>query len=87
MCHPLTNLTLNLLPQYPFERDRIRREVGDALTQLVDGHGVLVEVEAEERLVREVGLLLDVKALRVACIELFRHVGGGVEEIFEKFGL
>ena len=69
-------------PQNPFERDRVRCELGDALTQLVHGHGVLVEVEAEERFVGEVGLLLDVERLCVVGVELLRDVVCGIVEVF-----
>jgi hypothetical protein len=43
------------------EGDGIGGEFGDTLTELLDGHLVLVEVEAEEGLVIDVGLLLKVE--------------------------
>ena len=63
MLKPMPRLSLlDLLPQNALERDRVGCKLGDALAQLVGGHGALVEVEAEERLVVDVRDLLDVEA-------------------------
>lgn len=53
----------------------------------MNGHGVLVEVEAEETLVVEVLLLLDVEVGSVSSIELLGDGVGAVVEVLEKVGL
>lgn len=55
------HLCLDLALDDILERDGIGGELADTLAQLLDGHLVLVEVEAEQRLVLEVRLLLDVE--------------------------
>lgn len=80
-------LLLNLLPYDVLERDRVRSELGDALSQLLDGHLVLVEVEAERRLVIDVALLLNVEVGGVARVELLRHVVLGVVQLLEEVWL
>ena len=51
----LKNLSLlELLLEDILEGDGVSSELADTLAELVDGHGVLVEVEAEEGLVVEV---------------------------------
>lgn len=62
-------------------------ELADTLAQLLDGHLVLVEVEAEGGLVVDVGLLLDVEGGGGGSVELLGDGLGGVEEILEKGGL
>jgi hypothetical protein len=52
----------------------------------VDGHGVLVEVEAEEGLVLEVALLLDVELGDVLGLELLGDRVGAVEHLLEEVG-
>ena len=75
--HGLSKSSLfNLLPQDPFERNRIRRELGDALAQFLDGHLVLIEVEAVKGLVVEVVALRDVERLGVLCVEFLRDLVG-----------
>lgn len=51
-CHALSRL--DLLLEDVLERLGISSKLGDALAQLLDGHLLLVEVEAEERLVVDV---------------------------------
>ena len=55
------NLRGELLLDDVLKGDGISGELADTLTQLLDGHLVLVEVEAEERFVVDVRLLLDVE--------------------------
>jgi hypothetical protein len=51
----LNNLCLlELLLEDLLKGDGVSSELADTLAELVDGHGVLVEVEAEETLVVEV---------------------------------
>jgi len=78
---------LDLLPQNVLKRDGIGRELGDALAQLLDGHLVLVEVEAVEGLVVEVVALRDVERLGVFGVEFLGHFVGRVVEIFQVIGL
>jgi len=54
------NLRLDLLLEGILQRNGISGKLADTLTQFVDGHWVLVEIESEGRLVVNVGLLLDI---------------------------
>ena len=78
---------LDLLPENTLERDSVGGELADALAQLVDGHGVLVEGEAEERLVVDVRHLLDVLIRGLAGVELLGDGFFAVVEVFQKVGL
>ena len=53
----------------------------------MDGHGVLVEVEAEGSLVRDVGLLGDIEGRRRGSIKLLGDGLVGVEEVLKEVGL
>jgi hypothetical protein len=70
-----------------FEGDSIGGELADTLAELLDGHLVLVEVEAEGSLVVDVGLLLDVEGRSGGGIELLGNSLVGVEEILKQVGL
>lgn len=50
----------DLLLEDILEGDGVRGKLGDTLPQLLNGHLLLVEVEAEQRLVVQVGALGDV---------------------------
>lgn len=76
-----------LLLEDSLERHSIGSELADALAELVDGHGVLVEVEAEEGLVGDVALLLDVERGSLGGVELLGDGLGGVEEVLKEVGL
>lgn len=76
----IKRLSLDLLAEDVLEGDGVGGELADALGELVDGHGVLVEVEAEESLVLEVGLLLDVELGDVLSLQL---LGNGVLAVVE----
>jgi hypothetical protein len=76
-----------LLLEDALERLGIGGELADTLAELVDGHGVLVEVEAEEGLVGDVALLLDVEGRSLSGVELLGDGLGGVEEVLEQVGL
>lgn len=78
---------LNLLLENVLEGNGVSRELGDTLAELLDGHLLLVEVEAEGGLVVDVGLLLDVEAGSVGSIELLGDGLLGVVEILKKVGL
>lgn len=78
---------LDLLSENVLERDGIGREFRDAFPELVDSHGVLVEVEAEQRLVFQVGFLGDIQGFGSLGIELLRDRIGRVVKVLEKGGL
>ena len=79
-------LSLDLLLELVLERHGIGRELGDTLAQLLRGHGVIVELEAEERLVVEVRLLGDVQLGGVLAGELLGHGRGRVVQVFQQVG-
>ncbi len=85
--HPTKSSLLNLLPQHILKRNGISRELGDALAQLLDGHLVLVEVEAVEGLIVEVVALGDVERLGVFGVEFLGHFVRRGVEVFEEVGL
>ena len=62
-------------------------ELGDTLAELLDGHLVLVEVEAERGLVADVRLLLDVEGGSLGSVELRGDGLAGVEELLKQVGL
>ncbi len=78
---------LDLLAEDVLESDGISSELGNTLTELLGGHLILVEVEAESSLVVDVGLFLDVERVGVGCIELLGDGVGGVVELLEEVGL
>lgn len=65
----------------------ISSELANALAELVDGHGLLVEFETEQRLVVEVLLLLDVESSGVLGVELLGDRVLAVVKVLEKVGL
>jgi hypothetical protein len=77
---------LDLLAEDVLEGDGVGSELADTLRELVDGHGVLVEVEAEEGLVLEVALLLDLELGDVLSLELLGNLVGAVVELLEEVG-
>jgi hypothetical protein len=85
--YPRPALCLNLLAEDVLERDGVSGELGDALAELLDSHLVLVEVEAECRLVVDVALLLNVERVGVGSVELLGDRLGGVVELLEQVGL
>lgn len=82
--HPLC---LDLLAQDILERHSIGSEFRDALAQLLHGHLVLVEVEAELGLVVDVALLLQVERAGLLGDELLGDVVVGVVQLFQEVGL
>ena len=76
-----------LLLEDALEGDGIGGELADTLTELLDGHLVLVEVEAEEGLIVDVGLLLEVQSSGLLSVELLGDGLLGVEEVLEQVGL
>ena len=62
----------------------ISSELGDTLTELLNRHLVLVEVEAEERLIVEVRLLLDVQGVCGLSLQLLWDGVLGVLELLQK---
>ena len=83
----LYNLCLDLLAQDVLEGDGVGGEFRDTLAELLDGHLVLVEVEAEVGLVVDVGLLLDVERAGVLGDELLGDVVLRVVELLKQVGL
>lgn len=84
---PTTLRLLNLLPQDALQRDGVGGKLADALAELLDGHLVLVEVEAVQWLVLEVMFPGDVEGLGVGGVEFLGDVLGRVVEFFEEVGL
>jgi hypothetical protein len=81
-----SNLCLDLLLDDVLERLGVSGELADTLTELLDGHLLLVEVEAEGGLVRDVGLLLQVQAGGARGVELLGDGIAAVEELLEQVG-
>jgi hypothetical protein len=69
------------------EGDGVGSELADALAELLDGHLVLVEVEAEHGLAVDVRLLLEIERAGGGGIELLGDGGIRVEEVLEEVGL
>ena len=83
-----TNLSLlELLLEDVLEGDSVSSELADTLAELVNGHGVLVEVEAEESLVVEVLLLLNVELGGSGSVELLGNCVLAVVQLLEEVGL
>lgn len=83
-----TNLSLlELLLEDVLEGDSVSSELADTLAELVNGHGVLVEVEAEESLVVEVLLLLNVELGGSGSVELLGDCVLAVVQLLEEVGL
>lgn len=78
---------LNLLTENVLEGDGVGSKLADALAELVHGHGLLVKVEAESRLIVKVRLLLNVERRSVLGIKLLRHLVGAVVQRLEKVWL
>lgn len=76
-----------LLLKDSLEGNGVSSELADTLTELLDGHLVLVEVEAEEGLIVDVGLLLEVQSSGLLSVELLGDGLLGVEELLEQVGL
>lgn len=76
-----------LLLEDTLEGNGVSGELADTLTELLNSHLVLVEVEAEEGLIVDVGLLLDVQSRGLGSVELLGDGLLRVEEILEQVGL
>ena len=83
----MSDLLLQLLLENVLEGDGIRGEFADTLAELVHGHGVLVEVEAESGLVVEVGLLLNVECRGLGSVELLGDGLLAVVQLLKERGL
>ena len=81
------HLCLNLGLEGILEGDGIGGELADTLAELVNGHWVLVEVEAEVGLVVDVGLLLEVEGRGGGGVKLLGDGIGGVLEVLKEVGL
>lgn len=81
------HLSLNLGLDDILQRDSISSELADTLTELLNSHLVLVEVEAEGGLVVDVGLLLNIESGSTLGVELLGDGLGGVHELLEEVGL
>lgn len=80
------SLCPELLLDNVLERDGIGSELADTLAELLNGHLVLVEVEAEVSLVRDVRLLLNVEGACRAGLELLGNSLLGVLELLQQAG-
>jgi hypothetical protein len=69
-----SNLCLDLLAENVLEGDGVGGEFRDTLAELLGGHLVLVEVEAELGLVVDVALLLEVEFAGILGDELLGDV-------------
>lgn len=78
---------LELLLEDILKSDGVSSELADTLAELVDGHGVLVEVETEQRLVVEVRLLLEVELAGGVGVELLGNLVLAVVHLLEEVGL
>lgn len=88
LTYPLSHqpLSLDLLLKEVPQGHGIGSELGDTLTQLLNGHGLLVEVEAESGLVVEVLALGDVQTGGTGGVELLGHGGGRVVQLLQQVG-
>lgn len=86
-CPLAAYLRRQLLLEDVLEGDGIGGKLADTLAQLLDGHLVLVEVESEEGLVVDVGLLLEIQRRGAGRVQLLGDGLVGVEELLEQVGL
>lgn len=77
----------DLLAQDVLQGDGVRGKLGDTLTQLLHGHLLLVEVEAEQRLVVQVGALGDVQLGGRGRVQLLGDGLLGVVQLLQQSGL
>ena len=85
--HHTKHLSLDLLLDDVLEGNGVSSELADAFPELLNGHLVLVEVEAESGLVVDVGLLLEVKRAGGAGVKLLRDSILRVEQLLKEIGL
>jgi hypothetical protein len=81
------HLRLDLLLQDVLEGDSIGGKLGDTLTELLNGHSLLVKLEAEQGLVVEVAALGDIEAGGGGGVKLLGNGILGVVELLEETGL
>jgi hypothetical protein len=79
-------LSLDLLAEDVLEGDSVSSEFRDTLAELLDGHLVLVEVEAELGLVVDVALLLEVERVGAVGVELLGDGVLRVVKLLEQVG-
>lgn len=77
-------LCLKLLPEDRLQSFRIGSELADALAELVDSHRLFVEIEAEERLIVKVLLLLNVERGGCRSIELLGNIFLAVVQLLKE---
>ena len=75
---------LDLLLKDVLHGDSVSSELGNTLAELVHGHWLLVEVEAEESLVVNIAALGDVELGGALSVELLGDGGGGVVELLKE---
>ncbi len=83
----LLHLSRELLFESLLESLGVSSELADTLAELLDGHLLLVEGEAEGRLVVDVGLALNVLGRGGSGIELLGDGVGAVEEFLQQIRL
>jgi hypothetical protein len=84
---PCNLCRLDLLTEDILESNSVSGKLGDTLAELLNGHLVLVEVEAELGLVVDVALLLNVQLAGVLGNELLGNLVLRVVELLEQVGL
>lgn len=72
LCQSATFSAIDLLPQNVFQGGRIGSKFRDTFPQLLHSHGLLIEVEAEQRFVIDIGFLWNVEILGVAGDQFLR---------------
>lgn len=77
-------LCLNLLSEDILQRNSISSKLADSLPQLLNSHLVLVEVEAEIRLVVDVAELLDIEGAGGRGVKLLWDWVGRGHQFFQK---
>lgn len=85
--HPKYLFLLNLLLEDILERNRVSCEFRNSLSEFLNRHGLLIEVEAEERFVFKVSFLLNVECGCAFRVELLLNFIVGVVKIFEEIRL
>lgn len=80
------NLSLDLGLEELLQGNSISSELGDTLTQLLNSHSLLVEVEAEMNLVVEVLALRDVKRSSAGSVKLLGHSSSRVVQVLQQVG-
>lgn len=85
--HRIGHLSPELVSEVLLQSLGVSSELGDTLAELLDGHLVLVEVEAEVGLVVNVALLLDVEGGGLVSVKLLGDSLLGFDKLLEEVRL